>query len=47
MQVGIDCFRGLIQFLKDGVDTREADIGLGFIWKFMALNIKRIEAGAL
>lgn len=45
MQVGIDCFKGVIQFMKDGIDTRESDIGLAFIWKFMAISIKRAEAG--
>lgn len=47
MQSGINCLFGVMDYYKTGNLTREAEIGLGFIWKFMALTIKRIEAGAL
>lgn len=47
MQSGVECLTGVIEYMKTGNITREAEIGLAFIWKFMAMSIKRIEAGAL
>ncbi len=45
MQVGIDCFYGVLDYLKTGEVTRESDIGLAYIWKALTLSIKRAEVG--
>lgn len=45
MQVGINCLYGVLDYLKTGQVTRESDIGLAFIWKYMAMSIKRSESG--
>lgn len=45
MQTGIDCLKGVIEYVKTGIDTREADVGLGYIWKYMTISIKRAESG--
>lgn len=45
MQTGIDCLYGVLDYLRTGEISRESDIGLGLIWKFLAISIKRAEAG--
>ena len=45
MQDGINCLYGVVDFIRTGVISREADIGLGVIWKFMIMSIKRAESG--
>jgi len=47
MQAGIDCLYGVLDYLRTGEASRESDIGLGFIWKYMATTVARNEGGGI